>query len=644
MSNVKVSNIELQVTSDSSRATKAYDKSIDSLRRMKKESGAAANSLKRLKDSFKQLKEGADSATKPIKTLVDSIKRIAFYRMIRSAIKAVTTSIKEGINNLYQYSAALNSLDAASAKNTMDAFATAALYVKNSLGAALMPVLQSLVPLIDSVAEAFATAANAVNQFFHALKGEAMFTKAKKYAVDYADALGGASGKAKELKKQIFGFDELNIFNEPSSGGRGGASGLDYSQMFEESSVADWIQKLAQNQAWESLGSILAMKLNAAIAQFDAREFGSNLGKKIQSGIGTAFGFLENFNFKSVGEKLSTILNNIIYEIKWEEVGHIFATKFTAVLDFLGGFLSELDTGALASAIGSVIIGALDHFVEWLDAIDWYTFGQTFFTKVYDFVTNIDFQHIAQSFFTLFASALSAAWEFAKGLVSQLYIKVSEYFHKKTEECGGNAILGFLKGIVDALFGIVAWVNTNIVTPFIDAIKTAFGIEGVDCTSMTEIGQQVIDGFFNGLTTAWVKVAEWITRVANGVKSVFSSIVEGIRNFKPESPRALDWGITSNYYAEGGTPQKGELFWAGERGPELLTQVGGQTTVTTQDQFTSGMEDIMDNTNTVILQAAQALIGAIQSINMNPVVQIGDRQVVQAYDRGKKLAGASLVE
>ena len=71
----------------------------------------------------------------------------------------------------------------------------------------------------DAVADAFVTAANAVNQFFQAIRGGGTFTKAKKQAVEFGDALGGAAGKAKELKKQTFGFDELNIFSEPSGGG-----------------------------------------------------------------------------------------------------------------------------------------------------------------------------------------------------------------------------------------------------------------------------------------------------------------------------------------------------------------------------------------------------------------------------------------
>lgn len=644
MASSATSTLKINYTSNVSKITKDNEKLVKSFRKVQEASKGTHKGLSTLKSVLKSCTGEIKHHTNAFTKLGDAIKRIAFYRAIRTAIKAVTQAMKEGVTNLYYYSAALNSLDAARAKTTMDAFATSALYVKNSLGAALMPILQTLVPMVNAVADAFATAANAVNQFFHALKGEGTFTRAKKYATEFGDALGGAAGKAKELKKQVFGFDELNIFNEPSSGGGGGASGLDYSQMFEEAPVAEWISKLAESAQWERLGGIFAEKLNTVVKNFDAAKFGSNLGKRLQSGIGTAFGFLERFNFKQVGSKVATALNNAIYEIKWEEVGHIFATKFTAALDFLIGFVSEWDTAALAGALGSFLLGVLNHFTEWINSVNWASFGATFFTKVYDFVTGIDYGGIARAFFELLGYALGAAWEFAKGAISALFQKVKDYFAEKAKECGGSTFLGLLKGIAEKVVGIFGWIIDNVWTPFWSGMLQAFGIEGGLSSKMSEIGKAVVDGFFSGLTTAWTTVSSWIKRVTDGVKNTFSSIIEGVKNFKPNANGgSIYWGIQGGYFAEGGTPQTGSLFWAGEAGPELVGQVGGKTTVTNQEQFTAGMEDIMDNTNSIIMQAANALIQAIQSKPV-PSIRIGDRDIVSMYDRGKTLAGGALVE
>ena len=589
-------------------------------------------------------KRATDKHSGALGKLTAALGRVAFYRAIRALLKEITQAVREGVNNLTLYSQALNNLDSSHANQTMSEFATIALYVKNTLGAMVMPVLQALVPVVNAIANAFVAAANAVNQFFHALKGETVFTKARKYAVDYADGLDSASGSAKELKKQVFGFDELNIFDAPSNGGRGGgAEALDYSKMFEESPVASWIQKIANDANWESLGAIFAMRVNSAIGRFNAESAGTNLGKKIQAVVGTAFGFLENFNFKRVGSKLAVGLNNMIAEIKWEEIGHIFATKFTAIFDFLIGFITDFDFGQVANAISQVIIGFFDHLSEWLDEVDWQTFGNTFFDKVYEFVTGIDFGGIARSFFEFFGSALGSAWEFARGFVSNLFQKVSDYFHEKTEECGGNSVLGLLKGIADALVGIFGWIVDNVWTPFWSGLLKAFGIDAGVSSNMTEIGAAVVDGFFAGLKSAWKSIADWISQKANAVKTAFRGIIDGVKKFDAKSPRQLDFGTPVGLYAEGGQPQTGSLFYAGEAGAELVGQVGGRTTVTTHDQFSEGMADIMDNTNTVILQAAQALIQAIQSKPV-PSIQIGDRDIVSMYDRGKTLAGSALVE
>ena len=161
------------------------------------------------------------------------------YRVVRSAIKGISTACKEGVNNLAQYSAALNSTDAAAANATMSEYASTLLQVKNSVGAAVMPALAALLPVINTIASAFITAANAVNQFFQALRGQSTFTKAKKNTVDYAKSLKSASGAAKELQKTLLGFDEINRLNDENKGGGGGAAGADYSNMFEEAQISD---------------------------------------------------------------------------------------------------------------------------------------------------------------------------------------------------------------------------------------------------------------------------------------------------------------------------------------------------------------------------------------------------------------------
>ena len=641
-----MNSVEVVIGARASGAAKTVIDLSKKLGQLAESAGRAAKSVLNFGKTLASAALGLGKYKSGLSKIVDAFKRIVFYRAIRSAIREITQGFKEGTDNLYQYSRALGGIDASNAVGTMNELATVSLYIKNSLGAMVMPILQALVPIISAVADAFVAAANAVNMFFHALKGETVFTKAKKYAVDYAEGLDKASGAAKELKKQTFGFDELNIFNAPSGGGGGGGATMDYSKMFEEADVSDFMQNLKQMMdegEWVQVGAMVAQRLNDIVANFDAAGLGAKLGKKIQNGLSTAVGFVRNFNFTQVGAKVAEGLNNIFYKINFTDIGTLLATKLTAVFDFAIGFISTFDFGYATEAVSNVIVGFFDGLSDWLLKIDWETFGNTFFQQVYNLVTGIDFGAIFSSFFSLMGTALGSALQLFKGFVDGLFEKVMAYFKRKTEDCGGNAILGFLKGILDAVVGIAAWIYDNIFTPFVNGILSAFGIENGLSVPFKEIGDTVIMGFLDGLMAAWKKVASWITTVANGVKNTFNAIIDGVKNFKPESPRQLDFKANMGFYAEGGQPPQGSLFWAGESGAELVGQVGGRTTVTTHDQFSEGMANIMDNTNSVILQAASLLIQAIMNQPV-PSIHIGDRDIVSMYDRGKTLAGGALVE
>ena len=633
--------IEAQFKASGQQAIKTVIDISNSLKGLVNAAGRASKAVLNFTKDLALSTIGAGKYQTGLSKIVDAFKRIVFYRAIRSAIREITQGFKEGVSNLYQYSLALNNIDAAHAVSTMNEFATVSLYIKNSLGAMVMPILEALVPVVNAVANAFVTAANAVNQFFHALKGESMFTRARKYAVDYAEGLDKASGSAKELKKQVFGFDELNIFNAPSGGGGGGGTDLDYSEMFEEAHLSDLMEKVKAFMdvgLYKQAGKALADGLNEIISNFDAAEFGNNLGTKIRNGLQLAVGFLTNFDFKQVGSKLGQALNGIIAKVNFTDIGTLLARKLTMVFDFAIGFLESFDFGTFTKKLSQIVVGFFDHLSDWLVEVDWRKLGETFFNDLKDAVTGIDFGEIARSIFEFFGEGLAAALDFFGGIVDGIMEDVGAYFQKKTDECGGDAVAGFLKGILDGIKNIGEWIYNNVILPFVGGFLRYLGIENGASTVFKGIGTAIIDGLLEGLKNTFAyKVVAWVNEKVKWLNEKF--------NISPDSPRILDsgGGGGAGYFAEGGQPQVGSLFWAGEAGAELVGQVGGRTTVTTHDQFSEGMADIMDNTNTVILQAAQALIQAINSKDMTAVVNVGDRQIVSAYDRGKRLAGSALV-
>lgn len=214
----------------------------EQLGKKSREAGDGVKKLnKTLKDAKSSLKTFRDRLGKIVTMLpkfVRALGRIAFYRTVRMMFKGIADAIKEGTNNLVLYSQALNNTDSARANETMSRFATSILYIKNSIGAAVMPILNILIPAFERLADVLVNLINIVNQFFAVLLGRSTFTKAKKYWVDYGSTLDKTTGKAKALNKQLANFDELNNLTTNDNGGSGnGDLGLNPVEMFEEATV-----------------------------------------------------------------------------------------------------------------------------------------------------------------------------------------------------------------------------------------------------------------------------------------------------------------------------------------------------------------------------------------------------------------------
>lgn len=228
-------------------------KTSTGLDKVKQSAKSVADEVKKTKPTFSEFKSALKGMDFPLKNFGKSLLRIAKLRLLRGIIRSITGAFKEGLSNIYQYSAAMNNMDASHMKGSMDSLASSLLYMKNAVASAVAPLIAQLVPVIAQVANWFVIAASAVAQFFAALGGATTYTRAKKEAVEWgnvASGAGGAAAAAQEYKNTILGFDEIHALNDvPSSGGGGGGGGgatPDYSNMFEEAEVSQKIKDLVQ--------------------------------------------------------------------------------------------------------------------------------------------------------------------------------------------------------------------------------------------------------------------------------------------------------------------------------------------------------------------------------------------------------------
>ena len=464
--------------------------------------------------------------------LLPALKRVAVYRAIRFALKMITNGFREGTQNAYQWSKALGGTFAAS----MDTLATSSLYLKNSLGALATPLINAVAPAIDFLIDKFVALLNVANQVIALLTGAKTWTKAIKYPKEYAAAANDAAGGAGKLAKAmttILAIDELNPLNGDKGGGGGGGGGsgnaLDYSQMFEEQTLAaSWLDSF--KNAWEngdftSIGETFGNKINEALESIPWDRFQATAN--------------------NIASSLATFLNGAISSINWNLVGNTVAQGMNTLLGFFKTYAEKFDFSAAGAAIGQAISGwaqnfrwadfgttislwakgLLDLLVNAIENIDWYALG----SGLSEAIKNIDWADFISRAFRLIGSLVGAFSSFIEGLLSDFKEAFEKFWDYDTlKESGTDTWEGFLNGIVEGIKGIGRWIYDNIFEPFITGIKNAFGIHSPS-TVMEEQGGYVMDGFLNGLTNGLSAILEFFGGLVSTIAGFFKDPIGTIK-------------------------------------------------------------------------------------------------------------------
>lgn len=231
---------------------------VQSNEELAKSTEEVTNTAKESSSAYKNLKEGLQNAFSGISKFFKKVERIAVSMAIRKAIRGLIASIKEGIENMRLWAKVNNH----EFYTSMDNLKKTSNQLKNSLGAAFAPIIQSLIPILNSLSSALMTAANWLNQFFSLLMGKTSWVAATDAVDGYTDAVHGAGGATKDW---LADFDELNVMSN-SGGGGGGSAAANYADMFEEITEFDGKIREIVNFIKENFESIKAMALAAGAA------------------------------------------------------------------------------------------------------------------------------------------------------------------------------------------------------------------------------------------------------------------------------------------------------------------------------------------------------------------------------------------
>ena len=384
--------------------------------------------------------------------------------------------------------------------------------LKGSWGAAFAPILNAVIPVLQTLVGWLTKAANAIAAFFAALSGRGSFKRAITDTGKLSDNLSSGAGAAKDMKKQLMGIDTLNVMSDNSDtggGGGGSGSGLEY----EDVQISD---KLKNNL--EAIKDII-VAIGAGIAGWGLGKVLTNLGL-IKGGFKQLLGIalLVSGTVVAIKGGIDAWKNGIDWQNLIEIIGGVALAAGGAALEF----------GKTGAAI-TLLIGGIGMIVTAFH--DWITTGELSTQTAALFAGGIIAIGLALTLLTgswipLVIAAILALgvaivkwWDEISAWLDGVVGKVNSFFNNaiKTLSEKGTLITGvfiLLYGSVQTIFNAIAGVIKTVLA-IIRAVLITFA--------------QVVRGFATGdwassleaIKSAWLDV--W-----NSIKQTGANIINGI--------------------------------------------------------------------------------------------------------------------
>lgn len=224
--------------------------------------------------------------------------------------------------------------------------------LKGSWGAAFAPILNAVIPVLQTLIGWLAKTASAIAQFFAVLSGKGTFKKAIANTGKLSDNLGGAADNAKEAKKQLMGIDTLNVMNDTNTGGGGGGGANNAFDLVDEAVDMDsFTGKLALSFKdvfldWNDLtGEQIAEKIIAGLTGLAGGVMGFMIGGIPGAIVGTLAGL-------SIG----LVADSLIFDHDGNlSANEIFKSLLLLLMGVAGGLIGFSLGGFAGAAIGATV-------------------------------------------------------------------------------------------------------------------------------------------------------------------------------------------------------------------------------------------------------------------------------------------------
>ena len=560
----------------------------------------------RLKDAGKALKNTVTSgnvATKTAKKFANEIFRVSKMLKLmitRMALRKVIAEVGEGFKSLAVHSDEFN--------NSVSSMMNGAKKLGYSFAAMVSPLINALAPAIVYLINLFTKLANIINQVLSALTGGSTWSKAKDFTGSWRDSFedtaDAASDAAKEIKKTVLGFDELNQLTDNTQKAANKSKDGGIADMFDTvpiddkwKKIADWLKDMWKIGDFTELGKKLGEKLRDMLESIPwdkIRETSNKLGKSLATLI-NGFVEVERLGYDigyTIAQSVNTVfefLNGFVRNLHWESIGKFIADTFN-------GFFENIDWALIKDTVITGMRGVAQAIWGFIKEFHW--------DNISDFIKN-GLDTIAKGIKAFFETPgydergfkLNDSW--AKRLGKELGHQLSEVFEdKELWHEVGQALGDLVQGAIDFLAGFVSELNVKDVVDALTEMVNGF-FEQVDSAqagaTLGELLQKLYDiikGFWvNNKGTLYNEVAEFF-------KGLFGEV--DTEQMAADAVEVLSWAAN-----------KLLTFWD-EHGEDILNTVKdffeGFWDKIDKDALRSNLEGVIKSAAELAIKAGLALV------------------------------------
>lgn len=571
----------------------SFNKLGNDIKRVTKAIGSFLLKLTGIKGASRRAKDAMNNVTGLAKRLSKELTRVgkmAKLMITRMAIRSVINNVGDGFKSLALHSEQFNA--------SMSSMINSAKTLGYSISAMVSPLINALAPALTYIIELVTKAVNALNQLFSALGGFTTWNRAKKFTDSWADSIKGASGAAKELKKTVLGFDELNQLQDNKSSG-GGAGGLE--DMFETVDIdpkwkkfAEWLKDMWDMGDFTELGKLWGTKLRDALESIpwekiretsnklgkalatlingfvEVERLGYDIGHTIAQGVNTVFeflnGFVHNLHWESIGKFIADTFNGFFEGIDWDLIKDTVITGMRGLADAINSFVKNFHWDNISNFIANGVNTVVSGIYTFIKRVDWKAIATNLGDQLNKTIKKIDWKQLGRTLGAIIQSAIDFVksflkqldWNTIKKAISDLLKGFFEEVNKEDLAKAIAAILIFVaaKGVALAIPGIIA---KNLGKGILGAIfgggsggTVGGGLLATATSTATSIGAAIVGGIGLGLVginaikdPLWdltVKLGANEERVAN-LKEAYSGF-SGTLEFVGESIKESWYKIT----------------------------------------------------------------------------------------------------